>query len=172
MNEDDLLRFKEWAAGCAESTTPVQSKPMAEDKPDSNYGSYGLSLAITSLASAVRELAQATQQYRLNCRLEQIEERIKLMATVIQEFATKQKAHNEKIGKAIDGVVADVKALNDKITELQNSPGAITPEDQNLLDEIVAQSEALANKLTALDETQPPTVPDEPPAPEGRPQRR
>lgn len=152
-------------------TTPVQSEPMAEDKPDSNYGSCGLSLAITSLASAVRELAQSTQQDRLNCRLERIEKRIEDMATAIQEFAVKQKAHNDNIGKAIDGIVLDIKALNDKIAELQNSPGEVTPEDQALLNELEGQASALAAKLNALDQNEPPTVPDEPTA-QGRGPRR
>lgn len=93
------------------------------------------------------------------------------MATVIQEFAVKQKAHNDAIGKAIDGIVLDIKALSDKIAELQNSPGAVTPEDQALLNELEGQASALVAKLNALDQTQPPTVPDEPPAPEGRPER-
>lgn len=49
--------------------------------------------------------------------------------------------------------------LKDQITALQNSQGAITPEDQALLDGIEAKAAAVADKLTALDALTPPTVP-------------
>lgn len=77
----------------------------------------------------------------------------------ISEFADRQKAFNERQETAIAGVVADVKALNDKITELQNTAGEITPEDQALLDDIEARNKVIAEKLEALDAQTPPTPP-------------
>ncbi len=77
----------------------------------------------------------------------------------ISEFAAKQKAHNERIETAVGGLTEDVKTLNDKITELQESSGQVTPEDQALLDELQAQGEALATKLEALDNVTPPAIP-------------
>lgn len=77
----------------------------------------------------------------------------------ISEFSDRQKAFNDRQSAAVDGLVADVKALNDKITELQNTAGEITPEDQALLDDIEARSKAVTDKLEALDAQTPPVVP-------------
>lgn len=93
--------------------------------------------------------------------------------TVISEFAAKQKAFNDAQGTAIDslvssvsGVAADVIALNDKIMELQNSQGQVTPEDQASIDELQAQGgalktrmDAVVNSLAALDAQTPPKPP-------------
>lgn len=79
--------------------------------------------------------------------------------SAIADFAAKQKAYNDRTGAAIDGVVADIKALNDKITELQNSAGQVTPEDQALIDDLQVKGEALASKAEALDAQIPPPPP-------------
>lgn len=93
--------------------------------------------------------------------------------SVISDYAAKQKAYNDrqsaatdKLGVGLEGITGDIKTLNDKITELQNSPGGVTPEDQKLIDEIEAQGEAVATKLEtaatafeALDALTPPTPP-------------
>jgi len=79
--------------------------------------------------------------------------------TKISDFAAKQKAFNDAMSTAIDGVASDVAALNAKIAELQASAGAVTPEDQALLDALEAQGGALAARLTALDDLTPPAVP-------------
>lgn len=77
----------------------------------------------------------------------------------ITEFATAQKAFNARLETAVTGITGDVKALNDKIAELQNSQGEVTPSDQALINELQMQGEALAARFTALDELTPPTVP-------------
>lgn len=77
----------------------------------------------------------------------------------ISEFADKQNAFNDRVDAAVTGLVADVQSLNDKITELQNTQGGITPEDQALLDAIEERSAAIATKLEALDALTPPAVP-------------
>lgn len=148
-------------------TTPVQSKPMAEDKPDSNYGSYGLSLALTSLASAVRELAQSTQQYRLNCRLEQIEKKVEaLMATQV-ELAADLQASVEQLKKTqgeIKAVQAATDTLKAKVKELEeiiaNNPGA------QAIAELVEAVAAVKAQTQVVDDE----IPD--PVPEGRPERQ
>ncbi len=95
------------------------------------------------------------------------------MASAISDFAAKQKAFNDRQGTAIDGLVTsvtgiqgDIQTLNDKITELQNSSGTVTPEDQALLDDLETQGAAISDKLDAaaaalkaLDEANPPVVP-------------
>ncbi len=52
--------------------------------------------------------------------------------SAISDFATKQNAFNDRQSAAVDGLIGDVKTLNDKIEALQNSAGQITPEDQAL----------------------------------------
>lgn len=79
----------------------------------------------------------------------------------ISEFAEKQNAFNTRIEAAIAGVAADVDGLNAKITELQNTVGQITPEDQAILDELEARGQALAERLEALDNLTPPVPPAE-----------
>lgn len=93
--------------------------------------------------------------------------------SVISDFAAKQAAFNDRQGKAIDAAVlsianlsGDFKTLNDKITELQNSSGSVTPEDQALIDQLqtageatAAKVEALSTALSGLDALTPPTPP-------------
>lgn len=84
---------------------------------------------------------------------------IQTIMSAISDFATKQNAFNARLDTAIAGVTSDVAALNAKIEELQNTPGAITPEDQALLDEIETRSDAITTKMEALDALTPPAVP-------------
>lgn len=79
--------------------------------------------------------------------------------TKVSDFATKQSGVNERIEKAIDGIVLDVKNLNDEILQLQNSAGNITAEDQALLDGIQTKAEALAKRLEDLDAQNPAPAP-------------
>jgi len=81
------------------------------------------------------------------------------LMTAFSDFATKQATYNADIGAAIDGIVGDVKSLNDKITELQNSPGTISPADQALLDDLVTQGAALVARVKAADDLTPPVIP-------------
>lgn len=108
------------------------------------------------------ELVASDIAWRLECLEKRITLNHEILMSAISDFAAKQKAFNDRQSAAIDGVVADVKALNDKITELQNSPGQVTPEDQALLDELQTQGEALASRMEALDSQTPPVVPPQP----------
>jgi cell division protein FtsB len=79
----------------------------------------------------------------------------------IAAYVEAQTAVNDQQDKAVDGLAADVKFLNDTITTLQNSPGTLTPADQASLDALQARGKAIADKLTALDaltNPEPPTV--------------
>lgn len=77
----------------------------------------------------------------------------------IGDFAALVNSHNDKIDAAVAGLTQDVQTLNDKITELQNSPGEITAEDQALLDGIQSRSQGIVTKLEALDALTPPPAP-------------
>ena len=119
------------------------------------------------------EWFQAHARFATKTDLDQLERNI---MSAFSDFAAKQKTFNDRQGAAIDsittsvtGLTGDVKALNDKITELQNSPGGITPEDQALLNDLQAAGEAAATKaeavaaaVKALDDQTPPVVPANP----------
>ncbi len=79
--------------------------------------------------------------------------------SAISDFATKQNAFNDRIDTAIADLQGDVQNLNDTITQLQNSPGTITPDDQALLDAIQTRTEGVTTKLEALDALTPPKAP-------------
>ncbi len=79
--------------------------------------------------------------------------------SAISDFAAKQNAHNDRVDTALTGIQGDVKFLQDTIDKLQNSPGAITPEDQALLDALDARADVTASKLEALDALNPPVPP-------------
>jgi predicted nucleic acid-binding Zn-ribbon protein len=79
--------------------------------------------------------------------------------SAIQDFAAKMKAFTVRQDAAVTALQGDVKTLEDKITELQNSGGGISAEDQALLDEIQTHASAIADKLDALDALTPPAPP-------------
>ena len=91
--------------------------------------------------------------------LEHIHESIRIMASAIAEFAAKQNAFNDRIDTAITDLQGDVQTLNDTIKALQNSAGAVTPEDQALLDNLQARAQTVTDKLEALDALTPPKPP-------------
>lgn len=76
--------------------------------------------------------------------------------TAISDYAAKVQTFQNQVSTALDDIKTEIQALNDKITQLQNSSGTITPEDQALLDAAQAQSQALVQKAQALDSINPP----------------
>lgn len=80
---------------------------------------------------------------------------LKIMSA-IREFAEKQAAFNASVEASLNSIVNSnaeevtlIKQLNDTITALQNSAGAVTPEDQALIDQLEAAGQALADKADA-----------------------
>lgn len=110
------------------------------------------------LLLAVRELIWVGH-YQTQSILRRIRKMERILMSKISDFATAQNAFNDQIDAAVTGLQGDIQALNDKITELQNSPGGITPEDQALLDTLQTRAEGIAAKLAALDALNPPSVP-------------
>lgn len=94
-------------------------------------------------------------------KYEVLRERLKTMAGEIKKFADEVNARFDEIGTAVDGVVDDVAYLKQKIDELQNNPGPISPEDQAILNDLQARVNVTADKLKALDSAteRPPTPP-------------
>lgn len=90
------------------------------------------------------------------CDLKQLEHTI---MSAISDFASRQNAFNTRIDSAVEGIQTDVTSLREVIEKLQNTPGAITPEDQALLDTIERRAEGLTTKLEALNAMEPPVVP-------------
>lgn len=93
--------------------------------------------------------------------LHRIYRKVSAIMSAISDFAERVKAHDEQIDAAIEGIAADVVALNEKVAELQASVGTVTPEDQLLLDAIEARGAELAAKLKGLDDVTPPVAPVE-----------
>lgn len=84
------------------------------------------------------------------------------MAEAIQAFQARVNTHLDEIGAAVDGIVLDVAELKRIITELQNSPGTVTPADQASLDALETRITGLSAKVKELDAT---TAPAEVPVP-------
>lgn len=77
----------------------------------------------------------------------------------ISEYSTLVNTQFDTISSAVDeivvsqdGIAQDIAFLKALILELQNSPGAITPEDQAILDSLVARITGLVTKTTAVSE--------------------
>lgn len=75
--------------------------------------------------------------------------------SAIQTFAAAEEAKLTSLASAITNLGTGITALDALITQLQNSAGTITPEDQALLDQIQAHSQALVDQATAISTTAP-----------------
>lgn len=125
--------------------------------------------ALRALTDSVKELSDNTKAQTAWFRshvdsvtLRDLKEMENRMAEQIQKFGAATAAELAKVRTALGGLQGDITELNKKIQELQNSPGAITPQDQALLDAIEADAKDLATAFEALD-TQTPPAPGEPP---------
>lgn len=78
-----------------------------------------------------------------------------IIMSKITDFADQEKLDFQAMSDALDSIATDLVALNQKITDLQNSPGQVTPEDQAALDDIQAKSKAVTAKAQALVVTPP-----------------
>lgn len=86
--------------------------------------------------------------------------------TAISDYAAAVQASYAQLNTALDDIKTEIASLNDKITQLQNNPGPISPEDQALLDAAQQQAGSLVAKAQALDTiaTPPAPPPANPPA--------
>lgn len=93
--------------------------------------------------------------------------------SVISEYLARQKEYNLRddeacsaIVTALEGLTADIMALNATIQKLENSEGGVTLEDQALIADLSEKGEAASTKLAEvaaalkeLDEATPPDIP-------------
>lgn len=80
--------------------------------------------------------------------------------SAISDYATKVKTDFATIRTELGVLATKLQTLDDKIDQLQNTPGPISPADQALLDEAQTLSSGLAADVTALAErTEPPAPP-------------
>jgi len=105
------------------------------------------------------ELHEHELLHEILISVNQTKEGVEQIMSAISDFAAKVTAFFDRQDTAITDLQGDVKSLNDQIAALQNSTGAITPEDQALLDGITARASTVSDKLDALDALTPPVVP-------------
>lgn len=92
--------------------------------------------------------------------LHNLEQKVDRIMTAISDYHARVKTAFNTISAGLDGISGDIQTLNDKITQLQNNPGPISPEDQALLDEIQGLADNVASRVSALDDqTAPPSPP-------------
>lgn len=78
--------------------------------------------------------------------------------SAISDWVNLEQAQLDQVGQKLDQIKDGITALDQLITQLQNSAGTITPADQALLDQIQSKSQDLVKKAAAID-TAPPTPP-------------
>jgi len=79
--------------------------------------------------------------------------------TAISDYAAKVNASYAQLATSLTDIKTEISSLNDKINQLQNSPGPISAADQATLDAAQVQVNTLVQSAQALDTIQPPTPP-------------
>ena len=82
----------------------------------------------------------------------------KRIMSVITDAMDKVQANFDQITTALTGISAGIANLDQLITNLQNSPGTLSPADQTALDNIQAASGKLVAQVQAIS-TEAPGVP-------------
>lgn len=116
----------------------------------------GITKILEELCSLKRESLIANE--KIICLINKMEVRI---MSIISDFAARQNAYNDKLDQAHSGLTDDIQAMKEIIEKFQNTPGAITPEDQALLDELETRAATAVAKAEALDNLTPPAPPVE-----------
>lgn len=75
--------------------------------------------------------------------------------SAIQDWAKQNKINLLHVQAALTNIAAGVKALDDKITQLNNSAGTFGSADQTALDDIQATSAALVAQVDAISTADP-----------------
>lgn len=93
-----------------------------------------------------------------NPELAVINQKLDILMSKLSEFLDKQAAFNTQqstglasVAGSVTDLSGDIDTLNEKITELQNSPDRVTPEDQTRIDGLETEGAALAEKAAAVE---------------------
>lgn len=118
--------------------------------------------SIQELACAMRQIALGAEKNAILTRLEGVETKIMSKLT---EWADQQEADLTGISGTLDEISTDIKNLDKMISDFQNSPGTLTPEDQARLDKIEKTIKGLSVKAKEIraDSSTPPN-PENPPS--------
>ena len=85
-------------------------------------------------------------------------DKLNALMSQITDWAAQEQADLTAISGTLDSIVTGIAALDKMITDLQNSPGTLTPADQAALDNIQSAVKGLVTKSAAIS-TAPPTPP-------------
>lgn len=83
--------------------------------------------------------------------------------SVIADFAAKQKTWNAEIKDDLTAISANLATLQTTISQLQDSAGKVTPEDQAIIDDLQAQAADLGAQADVVAGKTPPAPPVLPP---------
>ncbi len=89
----------------------------------------------------------AAELVKTDLRVRQLEDKI---MSKITDFAATTQANFTAIQTSLDGITAGIANLDALITQLQNSPGTLSPADQAALDAIQQASADLVTKAQAI----------------------
>lgn len=78
--------------------------------------------------------------------------------TKVQETADRMEALFAEQKAGLEDIQGDIKFLTDKIAEIQNSPGTLSPEDQAALDAMEAKAAEVTNNIKTLASQTPPAA--------------
>lgn len=87
---------------------------------------------------------------RIENKVDRLEEKLNIMNNKIKKWAEDQEADLTELQTTLNAVAEGVQKLDQAITELQNSPGEVTPEDQAMLDRIQNLSKGLVTKAKEI----------------------
>lgn len=79
--------------------------------------------------------------------------------SAVSDFVAQQTAFNNDIAADLTSIQASITALNNQITVLQNSPGALSPADQQALNDLETSGKALQAQADAVAGKTPPAPP-------------
>lgn len=75
------------------------------------------------------------------------------------QVTARQKEFNDRNEESIRGLAGDIAEMQRLITQLQESAGDVTPEDQATIDALQNASDSIAGRFKALDDLTPPAAP-------------
>ncbi len=116
---------------------------------------HNLAKAIVDLATSINN---TNNVHDLRIILARVECKQEKLMSAISDFAASVQTGFDAVSADLDAIIAGIANLDALITQLQNSPGQITPADQALLDQIQTNVAGLKAKADSVN-VQPPPAP-------------